>query len=164
MPDEGYTKIQVGGHRRNSKRYEALVDNVDAEAMRAYRWSTHCSGYARRTIRVEGKQLDVFMHRELLGLAADDPREVDHVNGNKLDNRRENLRPCTDAQNKQNLHERPHRGTTWDAERNLWMARAELDYKRHNLGRYTTQEEATAAAAAFRRANMPYSSDAREGV
>lgn len=42
------------------------------------------------------------MHRQILGLDSDDPRQVDHINGNTLDNRDENLRIVTRAQNMMN--------------------------------------------------------------
>lgn len=160
MPDAGYSTIQVGGHHVDSKRYDALVDNADAEAISAYRWSM-AKGYAARQVRVEGKRLGVLIHREILGFGPGDP-DVDHINGNKLDNRRANLRPCTMAQNKQNLHERPYRGTHWNAERNLWIAQAGPEGTNRYLGSFATREEAAAVVTAWRRQHMPFSADARD--
>jgi hypothetical protein len=167
MQDEGYTTIQVGGPRAK-RRGVALVDHADAEAVSAYSWSMHRQGYARRyTLRGEGKRRQVYMHREILGLGLGDP-DVDHINGNALDNRQENLRTCTNAQNHQNRRERPHRGASWHARDERWVAQAEvgteMGRKNHWLGYYDTQEEAAAVAAAFRRQHMPYSRDAREGT
>jgi hypothetical protein len=164
MPDAAYIEVQVGGHYANCRRRGvALVDVADAEAISAYRWSMHSNrGYAVRMAPVGGKQRLVLMHRFLLGLGLGDP-DVDHINGDTLDNRRENLRVCTHAQNQQNLHERPHRGTTWDAHRSRWKAQVMLAGKNHFLGRFDTREEAAEVAAAFRREHMPYSVDARHG-
>lgn len=160
MPDATHTKIQVGGPRAK-KRGVALVDVVDAKAVGAYSWFMDGQGYAARvTPRGEGKRQYVLMHREILGLTPNDP-DVDHIHGNRLDNRRENLRTCTSAQNQQNRLDGPYRGVSWDARRNLWLAQAKLDRKSHFLGRFVTQEEAAAASSAFRRKHMPYSSDAR---
>jgi hypothetical protein len=161
MPDEAYTKIQVGGHRGYGRQGVALVDDADAEALAAHRWSID-NGYAARNAWVEDGRRLVYMHREILGLGPDDPREVDHVYGNTLDNRRSNLRVCTHAQNHQNRHNRPYRGTYWHARAKRWAAQAELTGKTRYLGLYDTQEEAAAVAAAFRRQHMPYSRDARE--
>lgn len=159
MPDEAYCTIQVGGHRGNSPSYEALVDAADAAAVGAYLWSMY-NGYAARKVYIGGKRLNVRMHREILGLGPNDP-DVDHIYGNTLDNRRENLRVCTHAQNRQNRQNRSYRGASWHAETKRWVARAQLGWKFHYLGLYDTEEEAAAIAAAWRREHMPYSADAR---
>lgn len=160
---DGCREIQVGGHIGNSQRGVALVDNADAGMIGAHSWSM-MHGYAVRVSRVGGKQRTVRMHRFILGLGPSDP-DVDHVNGNKLDNRRENLRPCTMVQNQQNLHQcGPYRGASWDAENRRWRARVKLNGKQHCLGRFATQAEAAAVAAAFRRTHMPFSADAREAA
>jgi hypothetical protein len=163
MPDEVYCEIQIGGPRAK-RRGIAFVDRADAEVVGVYSWSMHSNGYAMRSTQVGGKRHTVFLHRELLGLGPGDP-QIDHINGNTLDNRRDNLRPATHAQNGQNRQHRPeypHRGTTWDAQNNRWRARAQLAGKTHNLGLFPSQAEAAAVAAAFRREHMPYSLDARE--
>lgn len=161
MPDEAYIEIQVGGHH-TKHRGVALVDAADAETIGAYRWHMHSMGYAGRKARVGGKRLNVLMHRELLGLVPGDGVHVDHVSGDTLDNRRANLRVVTHAENHQNRHQcGPHRGASWEARRNRWRAQVKLDGKQHNLGRFDTQAEAAAVAAAFRREHMPFSADAR---
>jgi hypothetical protein len=163
MLDEAYIEVQIGGPRAK-RQGVALVDVSDAEAISAYRWGMHGKGYARRTIRVGRKTRPVLMHRDLLGLTPGDGVQVDHVNGDKLDNRRANLRVCTQAQNQQNnYHDRPYRGTYWDAQSNCWRAQVRLAGKPHNLGRFAAREEAAAVASAFRREHMPFSADARGG-
>jgi hypothetical protein len=160
MLDADYCEIQLGGPHAK-RRGVALVDAADAAMVGAYSWRIHREGYAERRVYAGGKVLAVLMHRELLGLVRGDGHQVDHVNGNTLDNRRANLRVCTNAENHQNLHERPYRGATWEARRNLWQARAKLAGKTHHLGRFATREEAATVAAAFRREHMPFSADAR---
>jgi hypothetical protein len=102
MPNTPYMAIQVGGHHVDSQRYAALVDVADAEEIGAHPWSMNGTGYAIRQAQVEGKRRGVLMHRQLLGLTHGDGVEVDHINGDVLDNRRENLRVCFRAQNSQN--------------------------------------------------------------
>jgi hypothetical protein len=161
MPDEAYIEVQVGGPR-SKRQGVALVDHADAEAIGAYRWSMNPYGYAvRHAPRVGGKQRVVFMHRSLLDLTHGDGHQADHINGDRLDNRRANLRVCTHAENHQNRHGRPYRGAYWETQSSLWKAQVQLAGKRHFLGRFATREEAAAAASAFRRANMPFSADAR---
>ncbi len=153
--------IQVGGPH-TKRRGVALVDAADAETISAYCWWMNSQGYAMRNVYVGGKGLSVLMHREILGLEPGDGVQVDHISGDKLDNRRANLRVCTNAQNQQNLHQRPHRGAHWHARRNSWQARVKLAGKQHYLGTFATQADAAAVAAAFRREHMPFSADARE--
>jgi hypothetical protein len=160
MPDEAYIEVQVGGPH-TKRQGVALVDHADAEAIGAYTWHMSSKGYAQRSTLVGGKHLTVFMHRQLLGLVPDDGVHVDHLNGDMLDNRRANLRVCTNAENGQNRHERPYRGASWDARDQCWRAQVQLAGKYHRLGSFASREEAATVAAAFRRQHMPYSSDAR---
>jgi hypothetical protein len=81
---------------RDSKRNviaTVLVDDADYEAVARYRWQLNRrTGNARRTARSGGKATNVQMHREIVGARAGDGAVVRHLNGDTLDNRRENLR------------------------------------------------------------------------
>lgn len=84
-------------------KYEVLIDCEDYLIAREYTWNKNpLSDYVQsmtRAGRVNTKH--VYLHRVLLGL--DDPsKQVDHINGNKLDNRRCNLRICSLSQNHHN--------------------------------------------------------------
>src|SRR5678815_2653841 len=74
---------------------------------------------------------------------------VDHKNGNGLDNRRENLRVCTQAENLANM--RKHRGVsrykgvTWDSSRRRWLAQIKNHGPNVNLGRYDSEVDAAHA-------------------
>jgi hypothetical protein len=83
----------------------ALVDDEDYDALISMKWY-YAEGYARRSDpdRPGGIQ---FMHRLILN--APTGLQVDHINGDKLDNRRSNLRLCTGSQNVRNTGKR--RGT-----------------------------------------------------
>lgn len=86
----------------------ALIDNEDYEAISAYKWFFN-NGYAGR--RNGGDRIitkSITMHRAILNPAPD--LEVDHINGNRLDNRRQNLRICTRQQNMMN--KRPYKNKT----------------------------------------------------
>lgn len=130
------------------------------------RWHAHESDtltYAAHRTSVGDRQIRVFLHRVILGLAPEDPRLVDHIDGNTLDNRRANLRVVTAAQNAQNQGSRggssEHRGVTWDRARGKWMASAMLNGKRTTIGRFATEDEAAAAASAWRAKHMPFSAE-----
>ena len=80
--------------------------------------------YAVRTIRFpDGKKTNISMHRMILP----DTIQVDHRDGDGLNNRRANLRPCTATQNKQNTTGRSHNksgyiGVYWSAGHKRWRA------------------------------------------
>lgn len=161
MQEKDYSTIQVGGPR-TKRRGVALVDRADAEAVGVYPWCMS-RGYAVRGAQIGGKRRLVLMHRFLLGLSPGDGVQVDHINGNKLDNRRANLRVCTNAENHQNLHHCGfYRGVSWHARKKRWQAYAYLARKKRHLGYYASKEEAAVVASAFRHQHMPYSRDARE--
>lgn len=98
-----------------------------------------------------------------MGLKPGDPFDVDHINGDKLDNRKANLRICTRQQNLQNRLKitgtSKYRGVSWDPERQMFRAQATINYRNHFLGRYATEEEAAGVVRRFREANMPFATN-----
>jgi hypothetical protein len=139
----------------------AVIDKADSHLLRTS-WSFNTSDREKRYLKNWAGQL---LHRAVMGLEPGDPRRIDHINGNTLDNRRSNLRIATVAQNAQNQGSRggssEHRGVTWDRSRGKWMATAMLDGRRRTIGRFDSEDEAAAAAAAWRAKHMPFSAEAR---
>lgn len=82
-----------------SKGYVALIDNIDFYKVSKFKWwvSTR-AGNTRYAYRMLGRTTQ-RMHRFILGLRNKQRIEVDHVNGDGLDNRKANLRTCTRSQN-----------------------------------------------------------------
>lgn len=75
--------------------------------------------------------------------------DVDHINGDKLDNRWCNLRVATRSQNMANTAIDPRNtsgaaGVTWDKDRNKWRAQLRVNGRKTNLGRFNTRDEAAA--------------------
>lgn len=136
----------------------AQVDDVDYPRLCTTSWTRDRKGYA--VGKRGGKH--VKMHRLVLGLT--DPQiQADHIDRDRLNNTRSNLRPATNAQNRQNTNgwgATGVRGVTWDKNRQKYIAGVKINYKRHNLGRFDTLEEAAAVVAAFRAEHMPFSEEA----
>lgn len=144
-------KREVVGH--------AVVDASDERAVIAFGpWHPTGTGYAATTKKVDGKQLQVRMHRFLLGLVPGDGLEGDHINHDRLDNRRSNLRILNRQENSQNHPGRggssPFRGVSWSRKDGRWYAYARVDGSMKNLGLHESELEAADTARRFRLAHM----------
>lgn len=124
-----------------------LVDDEDLPTIVKYHWSplrTKYTVYASG--RVGGQK--VLMHRMLLDAPAG--LEVDHKNGNGLDNQRTNLRLATPQQNRWNRQNSPsgkssaYLGVYWNKGRGVWQAQAKGETSRY-LGRFSSEEDAARA-------------------
>lgn len=134
----------------------ALVDADIRDELMQWRWSLDYRGYAiRNTKRSDGKQRTVRMHRQVLD-ALGDPREVDHINRVKLDNRRTNLRLVTHLENNANRGPRlpvpqsMHVGVTWDRLQKRWVARIRIAGTARRIGSFNTEDAARSALDAYR--------------
>jgi hypothetical protein len=78
----------------------------------------------------------------LLGLERGDKLQGDHINHNKLDNRKENLRIVNQTQNMANTRAK---GCHWSKERKMWRAMINIDGKRCHIGYYQDEDEAIKA-------------------
>lgn len=137
----------------------AIVDASDFRALVMHQWYCSSQGrskslvtYAQRSVMRGARSTTLYMHRAILGLDVGDRRKVDHINGDGLDNRRENLRLATTSQNMHNrgplvTSSTEAKGVWWEAGRKRWRARIVVEGKRHNLGSFSSQEEAAAAYA-----------------
>lgn len=148
--------------RHGVARAFAIVDSADAKELNRNRWCLNNNGYAVRGRKRNGKTTLIPMHRQILGLEPGDRRQVDHINGDRLDNRRANLRIVTNAQNAQNRKPTGrHRGVAFHKASGRYRAEATLAGQTRSLGYFDTPEEAAEAASRFRAEHMPYSNDAR---
>lgn len=131
------------------------VSDEDATYLRQWRWYCSNTGYAVRTTGKGSQKREFRMHRVIVERITGEPildgYEVDHIDGNPLNNQRENLRLVTHAQNLRN--KKAHSGSTshfkgvsWDKASNKWRA---CIYGERNttvhLGRFVSEEEAARA-------------------
>jgi hypothetical protein len=127
----------------------ALVDDADFPLLSVHRWNfsprSDSGAYATRGCRMDdGRRTTIYMHRQIM----DAPREseVDHVDGDGLNNQRSNLRLCTKSQNIANARFKTsstgYRGVYLQKRRGDWQAQATVDGKTVNLGTFKDPVEA----------------------
>lgn len=143
-----------------SVRAWTLIDADEYDSVTQRRWHL-VRGRAARSLKIDGTRRAVFLARQILRLDLDDPRHVDHINRDRLDNRRANLRTVTNAQNLQNVGSRPgsrsrFRGVSWDKNQGGWQVKAMVAGRNHFLGRFDDEVEAARVADAFRLEHMPF--------
>jgi hypothetical protein len=146
--------------RGDGSEHSGLYDLADHSIVVARRWHWR-HGYFVTNLSISGGRQGgaVAMHRILLGLERGDPRVGDHRSGDRLDNRRANLRVTDHATNGANraivneLGTSKYRGVCWDKSRDRWKAYAKINRRMHNLGYFDSEVEAAKVAAAFREAN-----------
>lgn len=126
----------------------ALVDDEDFDWLSQWKWHIH-TGYAARVLpKFLGKRKVIWMHREIA--KTPDGMDTDHINLNKLDNRRENLRACSHSENKRNQGPQSNnasgrRGVHFNKWDRKWQARIKANGKNIHLGSFDSADEAALA-------------------
>lgn len=142
-----YAFIPVGEH-------QVIVDIAMLPFLKKYRWYAEKRGntFYVRAHSLEGdSQRLIYLHRFITELT--DPKiQADHINGNGLDNRKSNLRICTNAQNcrnrkspKTDKSKSIYKGVAWDTANRKWRALITFNYKAIHIGRFDDEEEAARA-------------------
>lgn len=133
------------------------MDDEDYDKFSVFKWHANTKGgrpYAVRTQRVgprkEDKKKIIYLHREIA--EASFGQYVDHINNNSLDNRKCNLRICTNAENARNHSGQPKqrkyskfKGVKKNKNCSTYSARITVDYKEIYLGSFKTEKEAALA-------------------
>lgn len=123
----------------------AIIDIEDVELCKRYKWSLTKEGYV--LTYKDGKY--IYLHRLLLNARAGE--YVDHINFNTLDNRKINLRICTNAQNLQHrskltkINTSGHHGVSFDKERGKWHVEIQYNNHRKFIGYYKDIDSAIVA-------------------
>jgi hypothetical protein len=160
------TTVRIPLHHRDGVIAYALISAGDAHWITQFEWrrAKRDDSYAYRLGIVGGIRRPIFMHREILGLKHGDPMIGDHINRDRLDNRRENLRAITRSANSQNVskHKRnahKYRGVAPEQSTGLWFAQLRVNGQKIIVGRFADEDEAGAAVRAARLQYMPYAVD-----
>lgn len=117
---------------------EALIDIQDIDLVKNFKWCVDKNNYVKNS-----KQH--YLHRLILN---ESELYIDHINGNTLDNRRDNLRVCTNADNLKHRVNLPKNNTSgilgvrFRQDRNKWYTEIQVDGRKINLGSYTNKEDA----------------------
>lgn len=124
----------------------------DSALIDSYSWYVHRGGYISGTLRGTGarNRPSQYMHR--LILPPPEGLQIDHINGNRSDNRRCNLRCVPPSMNSLNQNNRLRknnthgfRGVALHKPSGLWQARLSINKRRYNLGYFKTAKEASTA-------------------
>ena len=126
----------------------AIVDAEDYPALAKYKWHAQLSknGTVCYAVRNVGRKT-IMMHREIMKPPAG--FVVDHINHNGADNRRCNLRVCTQAENVRNCRGRGtgsrYKGVRPRREQNKWQARIAINGRGESIGCFDSEIEAALA-------------------
>lgn len=137
----------------------SLVDDEDFERLDIHKWHAATTSfdktkfYARRqSVSMPRRVLN--LHREVLQLESTDRNKVDHINGDTLDNRKENLRKADQFQNQYNTKIRSdntsgYRCVSWSKSNKKWLVQIRVLKERVHIGHFTSKEDAAQAAILF---------------
>lgn len=131
----------------SNKGDEILVDDEDFDFLSKHKWHI-VSGYAVRWSN--GKPKYISMHRFLLNLAHGDKRLGDHIDHNKLNNQRNNLRIVDHKKNGANRSSKigsssKYLGVSWYKRDSKWICHIKKDGKNKHLGIFDKEEDAARA-------------------
>lgn len=145
---------RLGKALKISSKYGDFYTRVDDDIYHEFKGKVYLRVKTKKNVKGEVHTLYYvvtskgYLHR----IVANAPQgyEVDHIDRNTLNNRRDNLRICTRQENsrnktKQSNNTSGHKGVSWDKAKKKWRAFISVDRKQIFLGRYNTIEEAIEA-------------------
>jgi len=131
----------------------AKIDDEDYPLVSQFKWYYHSTGYA---FTGDGQGGKLRMHYAIMARL---PKyQVDHINGDRLDNRRQNLRHVKAQYNCWNKglpanNTSGYKGVSWDKKTSRWRARIKIDYIQYNLGGF---DNAVDGARAYNEAALKH--------
>lgn len=150
---DGYTQVLINSETHGQ--FVIKVDNEDVTSLKNHVWginkcwnkntNKHPRFYAGCNM---GRGSSLLMHRFIMN--AGKGVVVDHINGDEQDNRKENLRICSQRENCENSKERINnisgqKGVCWDSTHKNWIAYIKIKKCNRRLGYYNDINKATRA-------------------
>lgn len=129
--------------------FKTVIDKEDFEKIKPFHWSYGFGGrYVGTNIGGRKNHKQILLHRFIMNTPQG--LHTDHINGNRLDNRKSNLRICTPSQNQFNskkhlLKSSYYKGVSWFKRDGCWRAYIVKKNKQYHLGYF--QDEVDAARA-----------------
>ena len=139
---------------------QTVIDAADYPRVANFSWHQASTGYARSQVRGSRRKQCVYLHRLIMDAPVG--MEVDHIDGDPLNNHRVNLRLVTHSENQQNRrgptcnNRSGFRGVGWDACAGRYKARVVVQGKQICLGYFDQPEDASQAAEAGRQRYMTH--------
>lgn len=134
--------------KRTPSSTAGVLISAEDEALLGMKWRKNRGGYYLTTLHKDGERYDFFLHRiiafRMFGVWLSSADIVDHINRDRCDNRRSNLRIVGPSENRQNNQRRGNSGATKVG--NKWQAQISLKGKFYYLGLHETREVAVALA------------------
>lgn len=132
ITDEGVWIYTFNRQQEPSGKF--LIDLEDLDTVIVKKWRCWKGSY------YTGNSNPITIHQFLLNASSD--MVIDHINGNRADNRKSNLRICSQQQNLCNVAIKSNNksgiaGVCWDKKRNKWVAEIRFNYIKCFLGRYS---------------------------
>jgi len=140
---------------KNQEIKEVLIDDDDYDNVNKYNWTLKANGYAFTTVtNLDGSTRCISMHRFIKNVLDEGHHLVDHANGNRLDNRKANLRLATVQQNSLNRKKNKgssskYFGVSWDNTFKKWKVEKVIKKIRYHIGYYDDEVEAAKAYDTF---------------
>jgi hypothetical protein len=130
---------------------QVLIDAEDLEKVSAYKW------YFDHSNRMVSNNEIGYLSRFIMNVT-DFKMKVDHINQDRLDNRKENLRLCTNSENcrnrgKQTNNTSGYKGVYWNKKNEAWIAAIKLHGKFYHIGCFPNKKS---AAKAYNKAALIY--------
>lgn len=127
---------------------QAVVDDADFGKLTEHKWYVNSSKDGRNYASTEIDGKHILMHRFILKTPVG--KSTDHINGDPLDNRRENLRICTQSQNLANARIKKentsgYRGVHFKKAKKAWIAQLNFNKKRVLYRQFKNKEDAIKA-------------------
>lgn len=125
-----------------------LVDNADYDWLKQWEWKVNGHGYVYRVLKINKKHEWIWMHRIINKTSSN--LHTDHIDGNTLNNQRNNLRSCNRFENMQNRklnrnNASGYKGVCWHKIGKKWVAQIFLKRKAIYLGYFKDKKEAALA-------------------